>query len=254
VLSSNAPCREAALNYLAIVREVVGADADVAVQSGLPLSFGPAGPNLDLSNYQKGWFRVSKRVFDVVASIVAILVLLPLLLILSALIALDSPGPVLFKQARWGKDGRIFTLYKFRSMHVVSQDATGKTQTTENDQRVSKLGRFLRRSSLDELPQLLNILIGDMSFVGPRPHPIRMLAGGVGYEALVPYYFERTRAVPGLTGWAQVNGFRGPTTDPKLAFGRIHHDLAYIQNASLALDLKILFLTVQREFLRGNGF
>jgi lipopolysaccharide/colanic/teichoic acid biosynthesis glycosyltransferase len=140
-------------------------------------------------------------------------------------------------------------------MDVSRQDSSGVAQTVADDERVSRLGSFLRRTSLDELPQLFNVLFGDMSLVGPRPHAVGMLAGGAQlYEELVPYYFERNRAVPGLTGWAQVNGLRGPTVDPLIAFSRVDHDLAYIENASIGLDLKILLMTAQREFLRGTGF
>ncbi len=227
----------------------------IVLQSGLPLRFTRSGPHLVSGRYDRPAFRIAKRVLDLTCSLLALGVFAPLLLIIAILVVMDSPGPVLFRQQRWGKDRRVFTLYKFRTMPVTKGDLSGVNQTMEDDDRVSRIGLFLRKSSLDELPQLFNVLLGDMSLVGPRPHALGMLAGGPSlYEELVPYYFERNRALPGLTGWAQVNRLRGPTIDPAIAFGRVDHDLAYIENASILLDLRILLLTVQREFLRGTGF
>jgi lipopolysaccharide/colanic/teichoic acid biosynthesis glycosyltransferase len=193
-----------------------------------------------------------KRSMDVALAASALVVLSPALLVLSLLIKLTSPGPVLFIQQRPGRNGRLFPMLKFRTMHVHLEDRTGFTQATDNDPRVTPLGRFLRRTSLDELPQLINILLGQMSLVGPRPHPVRMLAGGMDYEDLVPYYRHRLAVRPGLSGWAQVNGLRGPTTDAARAIARIDHDLAYIQNLSILLDVRIILRTLV-EVLRGSG-
>lgn len=132
-------------------------------------------------------------------------------------------------------------------------DPSGVRQTTHGDVRVTRVGRIIRRTSIDELPQLLNVLRGDMSLVGPRPHVKGMLAGGRDYRALVPYYELRLHVTPGLTGLAQANGLRGPTADPDLALRRIEYDLEYIEKFSIFLDVKIILMTLQREFLGGSG-
>lgn len=194
-----------------------------------------------------------KRAFDIVVSLLALAFLAPLLIMVTLAIRLSDPGPALFRQPRVGLGGRMFTIYKFRSMYIEHCNTEGVKQTVAEDDRVMPLGRFLRRTSIDELPQLLNVLRGDMSLVGPRPHVGGQLAAGVPYEQLVPYYSYRRHMRPGLTGWAQANGYRGPTTQSEPAIGRIDHDVAYIQNFSLWLDLRIMLITVQREFLRGTG-
>lgn len=196
---------------------------------------------------------VGKRFLDVTLSAMALVVLTPLLLVVAVAIKLSSPGAVLFRQQRHGKDGVPFELYKFRSLCNEVADPSGVQQVLPSDPRVTRVGRVIRATSLDELPQLFNILRGDMSIIGPRPHPIGMLAGGVPYETLVPYYHRRHAVKPGLSGWAQVNGLRGPTVDPVVARERIDHDIAYIQNQSLLLDIKIVLLTLQRQFLTGSG-
>jgi lipopolysaccharide/colanic/teichoic acid biosynthesis glycosyltransferase len=198
------------------------------------------------------WCAV-KRGMDIALALLGLTVLLPALLGIALLVKLTSPGPVLFVQARTGCGGRPFPLVKFRTMHVHLEDRTGFCQTVKNDPRVTWFGALLRRKSLDELPQLLNVLAGHMSLVGPRPHVTPMLAGGVEYEELVPYYRLRQAVRPGLTGWAQVNFYRGPTTDARRAIARIDHDIAYIQNFSIWLDVKILLLTLWREFFGAAG-
>ncbi len=196
---------------------------------------------------------LSKRAVDFTLALAGLFALLPLLLIVAFLIKATSPGPVFFRQQREGLNGKLFGVYKFRSMRTDLGDLSGVKQTVGDDPRVTPLGRFLRKTSIDELPQLINVLVGDMSLVGPRPHVPGMLAVGVPYRELVPYYDVRHRVRPGLTGWAQANGFRGPTTDLNLALGRVNHDIAYIQNWSLALDFNILALTVWREVTGGTG-
>jgi lipopolysaccharide/colanic/teichoic acid biosynthesis glycosyltransferase len=223
----------------------------VISQSGLPylrVDGVPARPPAPAA-YQ----LAAKRVLDIALVLCALLALAPLLLGVAAAIKLSSKGPVLFRQERVGRDGRPFMILKYRTMFADKCDASGVAQTRTGDQRITPLGQFLRRTSIDELPQLINVLMGDMSLVGPRPHVAGMLAGGKQFEELVPYYDMRYVMRPGLTGWAQANGLRGPTVDPVVATKRIDHDIAYIQNYSVLLDVKIIFITLQREFLSGSG-
>jgi polysaccharide biosynthesis protein PslA len=191
----------------------------------------------------------SKRCFDLVVSLGLAVCLSPGLLLIAAAIKLTSPGPILFRQTRYGIGGRTFEIFKFRTMSWDETDVTGVRQTCKNDPRVTRIGRLLRKSSLDELPQLLNVVRGEMSLVGPRPHVPGMQAGGVLYEELVPYYFRRHQMPVGITGLAQVSGLRGSTVDPVKATARIDHDLEYIDRWSLVLDLWIIWQTVRREFL-----
>lgn len=219
--------------------------------SGLPLHFVGKKP---IAPPKPRWIRqVTKRALDIALSGIALMALLPLLMAIAASIKATSPGPVIFRQVRTGLGGQPITIYKFRTFYFHACDPTGISQATDNDPRVTPLGRFLRRANLDELPQLLNILRGDMSLVGPRPHAPGLQAAGMRYELLVPFYSLRQLAKPGLSGWAQVNGYRGPTDQPRAAYARIEHDLAYIQNFSLRLDLKIIALTLYRELRGGSG-
>jgi lipopolysaccharide/colanic/teichoic acid biosynthesis glycosyltransferase len=195
-----------------------------------------------------------KRMLDIVISATALVTLAPLLLLIAALIRYDSKGPVLFTQARWGKNGKVIKVFKFRSMYTELCDQSGVTQTLANDPRVTRLGAVLRKTNIDELPQLLNVLRGDMSLVGPRCHAIGMLAVGQLYEDLVPEYHERHVVRPGLTGLAQMNGFRGPTDTEYKARTRVAHDLHYISNFSLLLDLRIMVGTLINEIRGGTGF
>ena len=195
-----------------------------------------------------------KRLMDIFLSLASLVFLSPLLLFVYILVRIDSGGPAIFSQYRWGKDGKQIKVYKFRTMRLEYCDPTGVAQTTENDSRLTAIGAFLRSSNIDELPQLLNVLKGEMSLVGPRCHVPGMLAAGVKYEELVPEYHRRHQMRPGLTGLAQVRGFRGPTVKADKARSRIVSDLYYIQNYSLWLDIKILIATVIVEFRGGRGF
>jgi lipopolysaccharide/colanic/teichoic acid biosynthesis glycosyltransferase len=195
----------------------------------------------------------AKRGIDFAGSGAGLLLFLPLLLLIAAAIKLTSPGPVFFRQKRYGYHNRRFWIYKFRTMYADLGDSRGTRQTTADDPRITPLGRILRKSSLDELPQLINVFKGDMSLVGPRPHVPGMLAGGMLYEELTPYYFQRHNMRPGITGLAQVSGYRGSTAIPLSAIERLDRDLRYIETWSLALDVSIIVRTAVREFTSGSG-
>jgi polysaccharide biosynthesis protein PslA len=194
-----------------------------------------------------------KRLVDVVVSAGVLALFGPVMLTIAAAIRLESPGPALFRQRRYGYGSQQFEVLKFRTMFADQTDRSGVRQTQRHDDRVTRVGRFLRRANLDELPQLINVLKGDMSLVGPRPHVPGMLAGGVLYEELAPFYFERHRVRPGITGLAQACGLRGSTQDPRPAIERIHHDLTYVRNCCMSLDLRILWCTLRNECMKGTG-
>jgi Undecaprenyl-phosphate glucose phosphotransferase len=181
-----------------------------------------------------------KNALDRIGALLLCLVLSPLLLLVALAIRLTSKGPVLFRQSRHGVGGDPIEILKFRTMRVHEEEDGQVTQASENDDRVTRIGRFLRKSSLDELPQLFNVLKGEMSLVGPRPHAIEH---NELYKSRIPRYMLRHKVKPGITGWAQVHGFRGRTDQPEKMAMRIEHDLWYIQNWSLWLDLKILLMT-----------
>jgi lipopolysaccharide/colanic/teichoic acid biosynthesis glycosyltransferase len=195
----------------------------------------------------------AKRAVDVIGAGLGLLVCAPLFIGIAFAIRMTSPGPIFFRQKRYGYHGRRFCIYKFRTMFVHLGDDRGTHQTQTDDPRVTPIGRILRKSSLDELPQLINVLVGDMSLVGPRPHVPGMLAGGMLYEELTPYYFQRHNMRPGITGLAQVSGYRGSTAVPLSAIERLERDLQYIARWSLLLDLSIIARTIIRELFAGSG-
>jgi exopolysaccharide biosynthesis polyprenyl glycosylphosphotransferase len=203
-------------------------DVDIAAA---PPSFYDGAVRLRRSN--------AKRIVDLVGAGLGFLVLLPFLALIALAILIESDGPVLFRQRRTGRDGRTFVIYKFRTMHVL-EDGDDVVQATRDDCRTTSVGRFLRRTSIDELPQLLNVLKGDMSLVGPRPHAV---AHDQYFLQMVPAYKFRFHCKPGITGLAQIHGFRGEVRDIRHMEDRIARDLEYIENWSLALDIRILFLT-----------
>jgi putative colanic acid biosynthesis UDP-glucose lipid carrier transferase len=184
--------------------------------------------------------RAVKRAIDVAVASAATLFVMPLLAAIAVAIKLDSSGPVLFRQSRNGYRGEPFRIFKFRTMTVMEDGGT-VVQASKNDQRVTRIGRFLRRTSLDELPQLFNVLSGEMSLVGPRPHA---LAHDELYAKMIENYALRQHVKPGITGWAQVNGYRGETPTVDLMYRRIEFDLWYAANCSLPLDILILVRTV----------
>lgn len=195
-----------------------------------------------------------KRIFDISSATIGLVLLLPLLLLIACAVKLTSKGPVFFRQERQGLNGRPFPVFKFRTMYSHLCDQSGVEQTVKDDPRITLVGRFLRRSNFDELPQLLNVIRGEMSLVGPRPHAAGMLAAGQPYEEFDPRYKNRLKVRPGITGLAQVNGFRGETRDAFAARMRLEYDLQYIDTQSLWLDVKIIALTFLREFVGGKGY
>ncbi len=190
-----------------------------------------------------------KRISDIVLGVIIQIMLLPIMLIIAICIKATSPGPIIFRQRRYGLDGEEIIVYKFRSM-TVAEDGAKVVQATKNDQRVTPIGAFLRKSSLDELPQFFNVIQGRMSIVGPRPHAV---AHNEQYRKLIKGYMLRHKAKPGITGWAQVNGFRGETETLDKMEARIHYDLEYLRSWSLWLDLWIIIRTVKVVLKRENA-
>jgi putative colanic acid biosynthesis UDP-glucose lipid carrier transferase len=191
-------------------------------------------------NTNRNWATsFGKRALDLTIAVPLMLLLAPLFAVVAVLIRLDSTGPVFFRQARNGICGRRFDIFKFRTMHVM-ENGDVVVQACQNDPRTTRLGRFLRRYSVDELPQLLNVVKGDMSLVGPRPHA---RAHDAYYGRHIASYRHRQGVKPGITGWAQINGYRGPTPNLETMAARVDCDFWYVRHASLALDLKILLRT-----------
>jgi exopolysaccharide biosynthesis polyprenyl glycosylphosphotransferase len=180
-----------------------------------------------------------KRGMDIGVSVIALTLLWPVLIFIAVSVKLTSPGPVIFRQKRQGRNGYTFDIYKFRTMKI-HEDQEGVTQAKKNDDRVTQVGSILRRTSLDELPQLFNVLKGDMSIVGPRPHAVEH---NQYYSQMIPNYMCRHHVAPGLTGWAQINGCRGETETIEKMEKRVEYDLWYIKNWSPLLDVKIILKT-----------
>ena len=212
-----------------------------------PRSYSYVGkvPVLDLFDKPiADWDIVIKQTFDRVVGALALVALSPVLAATALAIKLDSPGPVFFKQKRFGFNNELIEIYKFRSMRVDQLDPTAAKLVTRDDPRVTRVGRFIRKTSIDELPQLINVVFkGDLSLVGPRPHAVHAKAADRQYDEVVDGYFARHRVKPGITGWAQVNGWRGETDTQEKIQQRVEHDLYYIENWSILLDLYILAIT-----------
>jgi Undecaprenyl-phosphate glucose phosphotransferase len=189
------------------------------------------------------WGTVSKWLFDNVIALLAVILLAPVMAAVAAAIRLDSKGPVLFRQKRYGFNNELIEVFKFRSMYIDTCDAAAAKLVTKDDPRVTPVGRFIRKTSLDELPQLFNVLRGDLSLVGPRPHALSAKAADRLYDDVVDGYFARHKVKPGITGWAQINGWRGETDTPEKIQRRVEHDLYYIENWSVWFDLYILLKT-----------
>jgi Undecaprenyl-phosphate glucose phosphotransferase len=200
------------------------------------------------------WDAVIKTAEDRLLGTLFLLLALPVMLCIALAVRLDSPGPVLFRQKRHGFNNTEIEVWKFRTMYQDMVDPSGAKQTQRNDARVTRVGAVLRRLSLDELPQLFNVMQGSMSLVGPRPHPVGMRTHDLLCHEIVEDYAHRHRVKPGITGWAQVHGYRGATEDPEQLRRRTEHDLYYIEKWSLFLDLKIIFLTILQVFQRNNAY
>lgn len=197
-----------------------------------------------------GWSVIVKRITDIIVSSTALIGLSPLFIIISLIIKLTSSGPVIFKQKRYGLDGKEIKVYKFRSMSVC-EDGSNVSQAKKGDSRITKFGWLLRRTSLDELPQFLNVLQGRMSVVGPRPHAV---AHNEEYRKIVKSYMLRHKVKPGITGWAQVNGWRGETDTVDKMEKRVQYDLYYIENWSIWLDIKIILMTIWKGLVNKNAY
>jgi len=211
-------------------------------------------PTLIIANGPLGLVdRIIKRGFDIAMAIAALIILFPLFVVVAFLIKRDTPGPVLFMQTRIGRSNRMFRMRKFRSMHVDGSDGAGHRSTGRDDDRVTKVGRFIRRTSIDELPQILNVLTGDMSIVGPRPHALGSRAADKLFWEVNDRYWHRHAAKPGLTGLAQVRGYRGATLVEADLENRLQADLEYLENWSIWRDLKIILLTF-RVLLHRNAY
>lgn len=220
------------------------ADRRVDDIGGLPLTVVQERP-------LSGWSYVIKGIEDRVLALLILIMIAPILLIIAIIIRLDSPGPALFRQQRYGFNNNVFTVYKFRSMRTDAGDTRGGKQATRGDPRITRIGAFIRKTSLDELPQLFNVLQGDMSLVGPRPHAV---AHNEEYEGIIDQYLGRHKVKPGITGWAQIHGLRGETDTPDKMEMRVQYDLYYIDNWSLWLDIKILFRTLFVGFVNPNAY
>jgi len=195
--------------------------------------------------------RLAKRALDLLLSGLLLVVLAPLMVLIGLLIRLETPGPALFRQVRLGRENRSFTVFKFRTMRADTYGTDGSIQAVRGDSRVTRIGAILRKTSLDEFPQLLNVLNGTMSLVGPRPHPTEL---NRRFVPLIEGYSARHRVAPGITGWAQVNGFRGETSTVEQMQARVDHDLEYIRHHSIVFDFWILLRTVAAVIANRNAY
>jgi len=239
-LISQAEREKATVRVFPDVFQIIASEISIDDLNGLPL--------LTVRDVAlRGWRLTVKRAMDFIVSAVTLILLSPFLLLIALLIKLDSPGPVFYCQERMGMDARPFQVLKFRSMRVDAEQETGPVWATKDDPRCTRLGAFIRRHSLDELPQFINVFLGDMSLVGPRPErPVFVEQ----FRQIVPRYMERHKEKAGITGWAQINGLRGDTSIVE----RTKYDLWYIENWSLLLDLKILIKTLFGIFRDKNAY
>jgi Undecaprenyl-phosphate glucose phosphotransferase len=202
----------------------------------------------------RDWRGLMKRAEDLVIGAGLVVLFAPVMALTALAIRLDSPGPVMLRQRRFGMGNAPIMIFKFRTMYHDRCDASGRLATIPGDPRVTRIGRFLRRTSLDELPQLFNVLLGTMSLVGPRAHPVEMQVGGRYYHEIVNHYAARHRMKPGITGLAQINGYRGLVDTIEKAQRRLDYDLHYVEHWSIGMDLRILFATIFRGFTSESAF
>ncbi|RZK88645.1 MAG: undecaprenyl-phosphate glucose phosphotransferase, partial [Methylobacterium sp.] len=200
------------------------------------------------------WDIIAKSVFDRLVGLAMLVALGPVMLAVAAAVALTSPGPVLFRQKRYGFNNEAIEVYKFRSMYHDKVDLAAARQVTRGDPRVTPVGRFIRRTSLDELPQLFNVIKGELSLVGPRPHALQGHVSNTLYDQVVDGYFARHKVKPGITGWAQVNGWRGETDTSDKIRRRVEHDLHYIENWSVLFDIRIMLATPLSLVRTNNAY
>jgi lipopolysaccharide/colanic/teichoic acid biosynthesis glycosyltransferase len=193
-------------------------------------------------------------VIDRLGALVLLVAIAPLMAAIAVAVRLDSPGPVFFRQPRFGAGRSVIMVTKFRTMRPEGTDVGGRRQATRDDERITRVGKFLRRTCLDELPQIWDVLVGRMSLVGPRPHPLALEVDGQPIEALVPNYHQRHAVRPGITGLAQIRGNRGPVADLAMGRERVRYDVEYIRDHSLWLDIRILFRTLVVPFQKDGSY
>jgi polysaccharide biosynthesis protein PslA len=262
VLIENSPANPAAAERILALLDGLAADIRLTSRASIPdkpeqaliSRFGSWVAVQVRDKPVRNWDELAKRTLDILGSGALIVTLAPLFGVIAAAVALESPGGILFRQRRFGFQNEEISVLKFRSMYVHKQDVSGAQGTTRGDPRVTKVGRILRRTSLDEIPQLFNVFMGTMSLVGPRPHATAMKVGDKLYHEAVEHYAQRHRVKPGITGLAQINGFRGEVDSMEHAQGRLDNDLRYLANWSLTLDIKILLKTVGCVFGDRNAY
>ncbi|TCG05018.1 undecaprenyl-phosphate glucose phosphotransferase [Paraburkholderia steynii] len=232
------------IRVLPVLDGCTSAESVVGIYRGVPLLNVMATP-------ERGWDTLPKEIFDRIFSLCVLVAFSPVLLAISVAVKLSSPGPIVFRQYRKGVNGDVFSIYKFRTMYQGADTPGSVLQARKGDARVTKVGRILRSTSLDELPQFLNVLKGEMSVVGPRPHAVEH---DEYYKDLVQHYMFRYRIKPGITGWAQVNGYRGETAAIEMMEARVRFDLYYIQHWTFWMDMKIIVLTILKGFVGARAY
>lgn len=242
----------AALKGADVEGEIIAPELDELGALGLR-TYGGSSTLLVAKSPLRGIDRVLKRMLDIVLTLAALPIVLPVMLLVALAIRMDSPGPILFRQKRLGLGNCIFEMYKFRSMYTDRTDEMGSRSAARDDDRVTRVGRFIRASSLDELPQVFNVLVGDMSVVGPRPHPILCKAEDRLFWDIDQAYWHRHAIKPGITGLAQVRGLRGATEKTAQFTSRLQADLEYLEGWSIWRDIAIIFATF-RVLVHRNAF
>ena len=245
------------VNRLSILPADIKMPARATALRFSPRTYSHVGSVAMIDLYDKpiaDWGTISKWLFDKVVGTLALIFLAPVMAAVALAVKLNSKGPVLFRQKRYGFNNELIEVYKFRSMYTDCCDAAAVKLVTKDDPRVTNVGRIIRKTSLDELPQLFNVVLGDLSLVGPRPHAVQAKAGTQLYDEVVDGYFARHKVKPGITGWAQINGWRGETDTEEKIQKRVEHDLYYIENWSVFFDLYILLKTPMSLLKSENAY